>query len=164
MLSNFATINIQLMNKRTIISLLLLLVVGRGFAFTSYPTGEPDKNTSDSIFVGRFVNEELKIFLVINFYDKNVTVKDQDILGELDGYFGCTECQHVWPIVDAQINNNVVDIDVINNYGSEDFRAKLTRNEDGTLSFRHIEGSTFKFPIPGKWHKIPTKLTFTRIK
>ena len=139
--------------KRIILPFLLLLI-----AVTMY--GQQQVSV-DSTFIGRYVNKDLKIFLVVNFIDKNITVKGQDILGELDGYFGCTECQHVWPIVDADVEGKSAHIDVINNYGSEDFRATLTRRADGTIVFRHQEGSTFKFPIPGKWHKIPTKVIFT---
>ncbi|MCR4852212.1 MAG: hypothetical protein K5893_01305 [Prevotella sp.] len=144
------------MKKILFISLLSL--------FTTLAMGQQtteQEASADSSFIGKFVNDELNIFVQINFRDKNVTVNGQDILGELDGYFGCTKCQHVWPIVAAEVKGNVAEIDVINNHGSEDFVARMTLNDDGTITFRHLDGSTFKFPIPGKWHKIPSKVVFT---
>ena len=157
MLSNFAPANKLRKMKKTLVTLFSLFVAMVVMA----QTDTIPSSAADSSFIGRFVNDELNIFVELNLRDKNVTVEGQDILGDLDGYFGCTKCQHVWPIVAAEVSGSSASIDVVNNHGSEDFTARLTLNADGTLTFRHLEGSTFKFPIPGKWHKIPTKVVFT---
>ncbi len=111
-------------------------------------------------FIGEYRNDELKIFLRINLIDKNVQVPKQDILGEIDGYIGSTQCDHVWPIVDSEVNGNTAQLQLINNFGSEDFTATLTDNGDGTVTLKHIQGSTFKFPVNRKWQKIPKTVVF----
>ncbi|MBR1463324.1 MAG: hypothetical protein IJ604_08145 [Prevotella sp.] len=117
---------------------------------------------ADKPFVGKYVNEDLKIFIVINFHDKNVTVPGQEVFGDVDGYMGSTQCAHVWPIVSSETDGNTAHIEMINNYGSEDFEATMTLNADGTISFKHLDGSTLKFPVNNKWQKIPTKVVFKK--
>lgn len=115
---------------------------------------------AEKTFIGEYRNDELKIFLRINLIDKNVQVPKQDILGEIDGYIGSTQCDHVWPIVDSEVNGNTAQLQLINNFGSEDFTATLTDNGDGTVTLKHIQGSTFKFPVNRKWQKIPKTVVF----
>lgn len=117
---------------------------------------------SDSLYIGKFINEEYRIFLKINLLGKDINVPGQDILGELDGYIGSLDCNHIWAIVSSEIKGRTATISVINNYGSEDFEALLTVNKDYSITFQHKGGSTLKFPIKGKWHKIPSKITFIK--
>lgn len=116
----------------------------------------------DSLYIGKFINEEHRIFLKINLVEKNIKVPGQDVLGELDGYIGSLDCNHIWAIVSSEAKGRTAVISVINNYGSEDFEAQLTVNKDHSITFQHKGGSTLKFPIKGKWHKIPTKITFIK--
>ena len=113
-------------------------------------------------FKGKFYNEEYQIFVVMSFKDKDVIVYGQEILGELDGYFGSTKTGHIWSITSSEINGNTATIEAINNYGSEDFTATISLKDDGTYEFHHISGSTFKFPVNNKWQKIPAKLIFSQ--
>ena len=124
------------------------------------PIRQSNEANEDDDFVGEYQNEEFKIFIRINFKEKNITVPNQDILGELDGYIGSTQCDHVWPIVSSQVNGKQAKLEIINNFGSEDFVAILTMNDDGTLTLKHVEGSTLKFPVKKKWQKIPSKIVF----
>lgn len=110
------------------------------------------------IFNGKYINEEYNIYLVINFNDKDVLVPGQEILGELDGYFGSTQSSHIWAITSSEIEDKTAKIDVINNYGSEDFTASLTYKDNETIEYKHLNGSTFKFPVNKKWQKIPSRL------
>ena len=120
--------------------------------------------SNDSIaFIGEFHNNEYNVYIKINFIDKDILVPGQEILGELDGYFGSTQSSHIWPITSSEVEGNNAKIEVINNYGSEDFEASLKMLNDSTIQYEHKNGSTLKFPVNRKWHKIPTKLTFTRI-
>lgn len=116
----------------------------------------------DSTFVGRFVNTEYNIFLNLNLVEKNVEVAGQEVLGTVDGYIGCEKTTTVWVIVDSSIDGNKATLEVINNYGSEDFTATLTKESDGTYTLKHQGGSTLKFPVEKKWHKIPAKVAFKR--
>ncbi len=116
----------------------------------------------DSTFVGRLENKDLMIFLDINFVEKNIEVPGQEVLGELDGYIGHTKTANVWAIVSSEIDGNKATLELVNNYGSEDFQALLTREPDGSYTLKHKGGSTLKFPVNGKWQKIPTKVTLQK--
>ena len=115
-------------------------------------------------FCGKFNNAEYKIFLEINFTEKNIIVPDQEVFGELDGYIGSTQCNTVWPITSSNIKGKTALMEVINNYGSEDFEASLKFLNDSTLQYEHKNGSTLKFPVNKKWHKIPNKVVFKRTR
>ncbi len=113
--------------------------------------------TADSTYIGTFSNEEHKIYLKIDLTHKDITAPGQDVLGKLDGFIGSTQRNHVWAVVSSTIRGNTATLDIVNNYGSEDFQATLTPNKDGSLTFKHLGGSTLKFPVRGKWQKIPSK-------
>lgn len=119
--------------------------------------------SNDSIaFIGEFHNNEYNVYIKINFIDKDILVPGQEILGELDGYFGSTQSSHIWPITSSEVEGSTAKIEVINNYGSEDFTASIILKDNNTLEFNHLKGSTFKFPVNKKWQKLPSKLTFIR--
>ena len=115
-------------------------------------------------FVGKYINKEYKVYFQIDFVNKNVIVPDLEIFGELDGYIGCTQCNTIWPITSSTVHGKSAHIEVVNNYGSEDFEASVKVVNDSTLVYEHKGGSTLKFPVNKKWHKIPTKLTFLKVK
>ena len=119
--------------------------------------------SNDSIaFIGEFHNNEYNVYIKLNFIDKDILVPGQEILGELDGYFGSTQSSHIWPITSSEVEGYTAQIEVINNYGSEDFTASIILKDNNTLEFKHLKGSTFKFPVNKKWQKLPSKLTFIR--
>ena len=74
----------------------------------------------------------------------------------------CTGTEHVWTIVTSEVKGHTAHIEMINNYGSEDVSATLTLEKDGTYTYKHESGSTLKFPLGQKWHKIPTKVVFKK--
>ncbi len=104
-------------------------------------------------------NEEYKIYIRLNLYDNNVKVPGQDVLGEVGGYFGSTQSSSKWFIVGSTvIDAQTAEIEVINDYGSEDFTATLKANADGTYTYKKEDGSTLKFAVRGKWQKLPSRL------
>ena len=110
-------------------------------------------------FKGKFVNDEYQIYLKLNAYDQNITVPDQEIYGELPGYFGSKRDSRQWLVIECEIiNDKTVELKVINDYGSEDFTARLTMNADGTYTMKHIDGSTYKIVVDSKYVKIPKKI------
>ena len=110
-------------------------------------------------FKGKFVNEEYQIYLKLNAYDQDIMVPDQEIYGELPGYFGSKRDSRLWLVIECElINDKTVELKVINDYGSEDFTARLTMNDDGTFTLKHINGSTYKIVVDSKYVKIPKKL------
>ena len=108
-------------------------------------------------------NEGCKIYIRLNLYDKNITVPGQDVLGEVDGYFGSTQSSTKWIVVASRlIDGRTAEIEVVNDYGSEDFTATLKVNDDGTYEYKKDGGSTLKFAVRGKWQKIPGNLELVR--
>ena len=138
------------------IKILLLAVL---LLFTMYGKAQ---TVTDSTFVGKISNDELKIYLVMNLIEKKVIVPQQEVFGEVDGYMGCKDTAHVWTIVSSEIKGHTARIKMINNYGSEDITATITLEKDGSFTYKHISGSTLKFPVGQKWYKIPSKVSFKK--
>lgn len=107
--------------------------------------------------------DEHKIFIRMNLYDKDITVPGNDILGQVDGYIGSSQSKTKWIIIASHIvSKTEAEIDVVNDYGSEDFTATLKVNPDGTYSYKKKGGSTLKFAVKGKWQKLPSNITFKK--
>ena len=114
-------------------------------------------------FKGTFHNDEHEIFLVINLYDKDVTVWNQEIYGELDGYIGSKRNSLVWMITDSEIlSDKKARIELINDYGSDDATADLTLIDENTIEYSRKSGSNLKFSKNGKWVKMPSKIVFRK--
>lgn len=113
-------------------------------------------------FKGKIYNEEFQVWIEMNFYDNNVTVPGQKVLGELPGYLGAKRDTRKWLIMDAEISNNVAQVSIINDYGSEDLTATLKINDDGSYTLERTDGSVIKIVVNRKWVKLPKKLTFIR--
>lgn len=110
-------------------------------------------------------DDEHKIYITMDLYDKDVTVPGQDVLGQMDGYIGSKQSRSLWMIISSTvIDERTAEIEVVNDYGSEDFTAELKVNRDGTYSYRKKDGSTLKFAVKGKWQKIPARVEFRKEK
>ena len=115
---------------------------------------------NDSIFKAHLVNDEFQVWMVIDFYHNNITVPRQEIFGEVPGYFGAVRDTRKWIISDAVIKGKKALLTIINDYGSEDLKAELKRNSDGTYTLTRLSGSTMKIVVDNKWVKIPKDITF----
>ena len=114
---------------------------------------------------GYYYNEEYQVYLQLSADDSDVSVPGQDIYGELPGYFGSKRDGRLWLITEStRIKDNQVKIIVINDYGSEDFEAILTEDENGTLTMKHTKGSTFKIVVNRKYVKIPKEFILKKEK
>jgi hypothetical protein len=114
-------------------------------------------------FRAHLVNKQFEIFMQINFYDQDITVPGQELYGELPGYLGKERNTFCWVITSAKLKNDkTAEVSFINDYGSEDFTARLTQLNDSTYEFRHLEGSTLKVPKNGKWQKLPNLFELKR--
>lgn len=133
---------------------------------TTQKTTENDVKKSvnpDSLFKTRIENKEYEVWLEINFYNNNVIVPGQGVLGALPGYMGAKKDGRTWLITDAEIiDRHTATLTFINDYGSEDLTAELSINPDGTYVLTQKEGSTIKFAFKNKWVKLPKRLTFIR--
>lgn len=114
-------------------------------------------------FEAYLYNDEYEVFLRINFYDKNIKIAGQELYGELPGYLGRKGHSFCWVMVDAEIESGKkARMTMINDFGSEDLEASLTRKNDSVYIFKQKEGSTVKIPKNGKWQKLPKTLEFKR--
>ena len=113
-------------------------------------------------FKGRIDNDEYQVYIVMDFYKKNIVCPRQEVFGENPGYFGAKRDTRKWIIEDADVNKNTAKLVIINDYGSEDLDAKLTYNGDGTYTLERLSGSVIKIVVNREWVKIPKKLVLKR--
>ena len=107
-------------------------------------------------------NNEYEVFMRIDLYDERITVPGQDLYGELPGYLGKKNNTFCWLITSAKIDGNKAELQMINDYGSEDLTATLTAESDSLYVLKQVGGSSLKVPKEGKWQKLPSKLVFKR--
>jgi hypothetical protein len=108
-------------------------------------------------------NNTYNVYLRINFYDQDVTVPGQELYGKLPGYLGKLHNSFCWVITSCEVKDEKkADLQLINDFGSEDLNATLTRENDSIYILKQGAGSTIKVPSNGKWQKLPKTLEFKR--
>ena len=108
-------------------------------------------------------NNEYNVYLRINFYKQDVTIPGQELYGPLPGYLGKQYNSFCWVITSCEIkNDHEATLQLINDFGSEDLTATLTRQNDSIYVLRQGAGNIIKVPNKGKWQKLPKTLTFKR--
>lgn len=116
-----------------------------------------------TIFKGYLYNQEYDVFIQMDFYHNNIIVPYQEIYGELPGYFGDKRDGRKWLFTNATIKNKqTAQIQITNDYGSEDLVATLKQINDSTYELHQDNGSTIKIARNRKWVKMPTTLKFTK--
>ena len=112
-------------------------------------------------FKGDLYNSEYNVYMRINFHDKDVVARGQEIFGKLPGYLGSMFDTRLWLITDVQLNKDKeAKMSIINDYGSEDLEAKLEKVNDSTYIFKQLEGSPIKIVVDRKWVKLPKVMQF----
>lgn len=121
-----------------------------------------DSATADSAkFCCTVSNNEHKVYIVMNLRDGGIVVPGQEIMGEMDGYIGHETDYRKWFITSSRmLDEKTAELQIINDYGSEDLVATLKLNDDGSYTMTQQEGSTIKFAVKNKWAKLPKKLDF----
>ena len=108
-------------------------------------------------------NNQYEVYLRINFYEQDITVPGQELYGELPGYLGKLHNSFCWVITSCKVKNDKkAEMQLINDFGSEDLKATLTRQNDSIYILKQEEGSTIKVPRNGKWQKLPKSLELKR--
>ena len=108
-------------------------------------------------------NNDYEVYLRINFYDQDITIPGQELYGELPGYLGKKNNSFCWVLTSCKINNDKkATLQLINDFGSEDLTATLTRKNDSIYTLRQEDGNAIKVPFKGKWQKLPKTLDFKR--
>ena len=120
-------------------------------------------HAQENTFRAYLYNNEYNVYLRINFYDQDVRVPGQELYGTLPGYLGKVNNSFCWVITSCEIKNDrEATLQLINDFGSEDLTATLTRKNDSIYLFRQGAGNTIKVPNKGKWQKLPKSLEFKR--
>jgi hypothetical protein len=118
---------------------------------------------SDQSFRAYLINNIYNVYLRINFYDQNITIPGQELYGELPGFLGKQRNSFCWVITSCQVKSEKeATLQLINDFGSEDLQATLTRKNDSVYVLKQEKGSTLKVPNNGKWQKLPKQLEFLR--
>ncbi len=108
-------------------------------------------------------NAEYQVWFDIDFYGQSITVPDAELFGELPGYMGAKRDPRKWLITAAELTSPTeAQLEIINDYGSEDLTASLTLLPDGTYQLRQLEGSTLRIVVNNKWLKLPKTLVLKR--
>ncbi len=141
------------MTKNSLFSLLFLLFC------TPMAAQQQDKTS----FRAYLVNNEYEVYLRINLYDQNIEIPGQELYGQLPGYLGKKHNSFCWVITSCKVKNeHEAELQMINDFGSEDLQAILSRENDSLYILRQGKGSTIKIPKNGKWQKLPKTLELIR--
>lgn len=144
------------MKKIIITTLFSLLAV---VLFAQNPVQGKDSTT----FKGYLYNKKYNVYIRMDFYHNNVTVPGQEIFGPLPGFFGDRQDGRKWLFTDATIKNaHTAELQITNDYGSEDLVATLTQINDSTFRLEQGKGSTIKIARNRKWVKMPDTLDFIK--
>jgi len=138
--------------KRSVFSILLGLVAASAFS-----------QTGNDSFRAYLFNNTYNVYLRINFYDQDISIPGQELYGQLPGYLGKQRNSFCWVITSCQVKNErEATMQLINDFGSEDLQATLTRKNDSIYVLKQGSGNTIKVPNNGKWQKLPKILEFVR--
>lgn len=141
---------------------ILLLQIFTLLSIISYAQST-ERSKDNTTFKGYLYNQKYNVYIQMNFYQNNVTVPFQEIYGDLPGYFGDKQDGRKWLFTNATIKNSkTAEIQIINDYGSEDLTASLTQVNDSIFRLKQLKGSNMKIARNKKWVKIPNELDFIR--
>lgn len=130
------------------------------FTMVSILVGAAQNVNSSRIFHTYIYNDEYKVYMDVNLYEADISVPGQDVFGTVPGFFGAMRDSRKWLVTDAKIvGKNKAELEIINDYGSEDLTATLTYNpKDNTYVLKQTGGSRLKIVANRKWLKIPTEI------
>ena len=81
----------------------------------------------------------------------------------MPGFLGKKNNSFCWVITSCEVvNDKKATLQLINDFGSEDLTATLTRKNDSIYTLRQNEGNPIKVPFKGKWQKLPKVLNFKK--
>lgn len=138
--------------RNFLLFILLSTAVWKGYA-----------QQDNTAFRAYLYNNEYDVYLRINFYDQDVTIPGQDLYGELPGYLGKKNNSFCWVITSCKVESEKkAQLQLINDFGSEDLTATLTRKNDSIYVLRQGDGNPIKVPSKGKWQKLPKTIELKR--
>ena len=120
------------------------------------------KAQTTSPFVCVLDNADYDIVLTLDLDSQNISVPNHDLFGPLGGYLSKKRNSFYWLVVSSEVNGNKAILTLVNDYGSEDIEASLTKKNDSTYIFKQLDGSPLKVPNNGKWQKLPKVMEFKK--
>ena len=142
------------MKKAVLVVLVMLMGV----------RGAKAQQQADEPFRAHLFNKEHKVYLRINFYEQDVVISWQEMFGALPGFLSKEGSNYCWIVTDFKIDGNKAELEITNDYGSEDLTATLTCVNDSVYTLRQNSGSALKFPEKKSWKKLPATITFEKVK
>ena len=93
-----------------------------------------------------------------------MVVPNQEICGAMPGFLGDYKDGRKWLITDARTNHSdtAAQLDMVNDYGSEDLKAELVIGKDGICTLKQLKGSALKVARNRKWVKLSKQIVFKR--
>ena len=138
--------------RNFLLFILLSTAVWKGYA-----------QQDNTAFRAYLYNNEYDVYLRINFYDQDVTIPGQELYGDLPGYLGKKNNSFCWVITSCKVESEKkATLQLINDFGSEDLTATLTRKNDSIYVLRQGDGNPIKVPSKGKWQKLPKTIELKR--
>ena len=138
--------------RNFLLFILLSTAVWKGYA-----------QQDNTAFRAYLYNNEYDVYLRINFYDQDVTIPSQELYGELPGYLGKKNNSFCWVITSCKVESEKkATLQLIDDFGSEDLTATLTRKNDSIYVLRQGNGNPIKVPSKGKWQKLPKTIELKR--
>lgn len=161
---SFLDQNDYLCSNQLIISMRKAIMVAVAALLTLPSIAQSKASGKDStVFQGYLYNKKYNVYICMDFYHNNIVVPYQELFGELPGYFGDKQDGRKWLFTSATIRDkHTADLQITNDYGSEDLVAMLTQVNDSTFRLKQGKGSTMKIARNRKWVKMPTELDFIK--
>lgn len=157
-IGNFVTDFLQVIDKKEIMMKKFFYCIFFLFLVLQTTIAQSDSTA----FRCKLLNNEFKVYMHIDLLRQQIEVPGQEIYGPLPGYVGKERYTFVWPIVSATVKGKTATLTLVNDYGSEDLTASLTRENDSIYVLKQLEGNTLKLPHNGKWLKLPRTVKFKR--
>ena len=136
-----------------------ILILLTAVAFTAQSHAQSDSTT----FRTYLENKEFGVYMRLNFYQQDIVIPGQEYYGPLPGYLGKENNPFCWVVIEAELKDDRhALLTIVNDYGSEDLTAMLTRENDSIYVLRQLTGSPIKIPRDRKWFKLPKAIELKR--
>ncbi len=120
------------------------------------------QEADSSLYKGYYYNKEYDVYIRLDAYAPTVVIPNQPIYGELNGFLGDRQDGRKWLFTGVTVGERKIEIEIINDYGSEDLVAEFSQRRDGTFLLAQGQGATMKIARKGKWVKLPKNLVFEK--
>lgn len=122
------------------------------------------QDADSNVFRAYLIDKESDVYMEISLQDQDIVISGQEVFGKVAGYLARKGNSFCWIITSATVKGKRAELEMVNDYGSDDLTATLTLVNDSTYTLEQKAGAALKVPVSGKWKKLPHTLTLTRRK